>query len=97
MRTLGPLYVGTLQYYHRKFLPIVENGHTQETEIPFRYGHCLVFRIPFTKPGYYIGIFFKTVEDPHLLTDEDVDLIMMKAMRGRTAWTPNDGLYDDTF
>ena len=97
MRTLGPLYVGTLQYYHRKLLPIVEIGHTQETEIPFRSGKCLVFRVPFTKPGYYIGLFFKTVKDPHLLTDEDVDLIMMKAMRGRTAWTPNDGLYNDTF
>jgi hypothetical protein len=97
MRTLGPLYVGTLQYYHRNFLPIVEVGHTQETEIPFRFGKCLVFRVPFTKPGYYIGLFFRTVKDPHLLTDEDVDLIMMKAMRGRTAWTPNDGLYNDTF
>jgi hypothetical protein len=97
MRTLGPLYVGTLQYYHRNLLPIVEVGHTQETEIPFRFGKCLVFRVPFTKPGYYIGLFFKTVKDPHLLTDEDVDLIMMKAMRGRTAWTPNDGLYNDTF
>jgi hypothetical protein len=97
MKTLGPLYVGTLQYYHRNLLPIVEVGHTQETEIPFRFGKCLVFRAPFTKPGYYIGLFFKTVKDPHLLTDEDVDLIMMKAMRGRTAWTPNDGLYNDTF
>jgi hypothetical protein len=97
MRTLGPLYVGTLQYYHRHLLPVVEVGHTQETEIPFRSGRCLVFRMPFTKPGYYIGLFFKTVKDPHLLTDEDVDLIMMKAMRGRTAWTPNDGLYNETF
>lgn len=97
MRTLGPLYVGKLNYYHTNFLPILEVGTTQETEIPFRRGKCIVFRFPKTKPGFYVGILFKTVVDPHLLTDEDVDMIMMKAMKGRTAWTPNDGLYDETF
>jgi hypothetical protein len=97
MKTFGPLYVGKLEYYHRKFLPLIEVGTTQETEIPFRAGKCLVFRAPFTKPGFYIGLLFKTVKDPHLLTDEDVDLIIMKAMKGRTAWTPKDGAYDDSF
>ena len=97
MRTFGPLYVGKLNYYHRRLLPIVEVGKTQETDLPFRVGHCLVFRVPFTKPGYYAGVLFKTVKDPHLLTDEDIDLLMMNAMRGRTAWTPKDGAYDDTF
>lgn len=56
-----------------------------------------MFRVPFTKPGYYAGVLFKTVKDPHLLTDEDIDLLMMNAMRGRTAWTPKDGAYDDVF
>ena len=97
MRTLGPIYVGKLKYWHKKFLPIVEIGRTQETDLPFRVGRCLVFRIPFTYPGYYIGIFFKTVKDPHLLTDEDIDLIFEKALRARTAWTPKDGAYDDSF
>lgn len=97
MKTFGPLYVGTLQYYHNKFLPIIEKGKTQETELPYRIGHCLVFRFPFTKPGFYIGILFRTVKDPHLLTDEDIDLLMSNAMRGRTAWTPDDGLYDEFF
>lgn len=97
MRTLGPLYVGKLYYYHRKFLPIIEIGKTQETELPLRKGRCLVFRLPFTKPGFYIGILFRTVRDPHMLTDEDVDLLLMNAMRGRTAWTPRDGAYDDVF
>jgi len=97
MKTYGPLYVGTLQYWHKKLLPVVEVGTTQETDIPFRKGKCLVFRAPFTTTGFYIGILFKTVADPHLLTDEDIDLIMMKAMKGRTAWTPKDGLYDETF
>jgi len=97
MKTYGPLYVGTLQYWHKKLLPIVEVGTTQETELPFRKGKCLVFRVPFTTTGFYIGLLFKAVADPHLLTDEDIDLIMMNAMRGRTAWTPKDGLYDETF
>ena len=97
MKTLGPLYVGTLQYYHNKFLPIIEKGSTQETELPFRYGHCLVFRFPFTKPGFYVGILFKTVDDPYLLTDDEIDTIMAKAMKGRQAWTPEDGLFDEFF
>jgi hypothetical protein len=97
MKTYGPLYVGTLRYPHKNLLPIVEVGTTQETEIPFRRGKCLVFRAPFTTKSFYLGILFKTVVDPHLLTDEDIDLIMMNAMKGRTAWTPKDGLYDETF
>lgn len=97
MISLGMIYAGRLEYYHNKFLPIVEIGTTQETELPFRSGRCLVFRFPFTKPGFYIGLWFKTVKDPHLLTDEDIDLILQKAVRGRTAWTPKDGAYDDTF
>lgn len=97
MKTYGSLYVGTLQYWHKKLLPIIEVGTTQETDLPFRRGKCLVFRAPFTTTGFYIGFLFKTVADPHLLTDEDIDLIMMNAMKGRTAWTPKDGLYDETF
>jgi hypothetical protein len=97
MKTYGPLYVGTLRYPHKKFLPVTEIGTTQETEIPFRRGKCLVFRAPFTTKSFYVGVLFKTVSDPHLLTDEDIDLIMMNAMKGRTAWTPKDGLYDETF
>lgn len=83
MKTFGPLYVGKLRYYHHKFLPIVEVGTTHETSIPFRRGRCLVFRFPFTIPGYYAGVLFRTVDDPHLLTDEDVDLILAKAMGAR--------------
>lgn len=97
MITLGPLYGGTLRYWHNKFLPIIEKGSTQETELPFRVGHCLVFRVPFTTKGFYAGILFKTVEDPYMLSDEDIDLLMMKAMKGRKAWEPKDGAYDDIF
>lgn len=97
MKTFGPLYGGKLRYWHKKFLPIIEKGSTQETELPFRAGHCLVFRVPFTTVGVYAGILFKTVSDPHLLTDEDIDLLMMKAMKGRKAWKPEDGAYDEIF
>jgi hypothetical protein len=83
MRTYGPLYVGKLEYYHRKPLPIIEIGRTQETEFPYRRGRCFVFRAPFTKPGFYIGLLFKSVDKPEFLSDEDIDLIMARAMRGR--------------
>jgi hypothetical protein len=94
MKTLGPLYAGKLEYYHRKFLPIVETGKTQETTMPYRYGHCLVFRLPFTKPGFYLGFLFKTVNDPRLLTDEDIDLLISNAMKGRTMDTPVEEIED---
>lgn len=56
MKTLGPLYVGTLEYYHKAFFPIVEKGWTQETDHPFRKGSCFVFRFPKTYPGLFIGL-----------------------------------------
>lgn len=97
MKTFGPLYVGTLRYWHKKALPVIEKGSTQETDFPYREGKCLVFRLPFTERGYYAGVLRKGVSDPNLLTDEDVDLILAKAMKGRTAWTPKDGLFDEHF
>ena len=61
MKTLGPLYVATLKYPHRKFLPIAARGWTQETEHPFRHSRlCCVFRVPFTRPGYVLGVFGNT-------------------------------------
>lgn len=97
MKTFGPLYGGTLRYWHKKLLPIIEVGTTQETELPYRQGKCLVFRAPFTTKAVYFGLLFKGVANPHLLTDEDIDLIMAKAMRSRKAWTPEDGAYDEFF
>lgn len=96
MRSYGPLYVGTLKYYHRKPLPVVEVGWTQETEHPYRKGKCLVFRLPFTHPGAYIGLW---VSNPQIAEEDDVaiDSILSNAMRARTAWTPEDGHYEDTF
>ena len=87
MKTLGPVYVGKLKYYHRNLLPVVETGTTQETEFPYRKGKCLVFRLPFTYPGFYMGLLRKTVADPHLLTDEDIDLLFSNAMKSRVVKT----------
>lgn len=96
MKSYGPLYVGTLNYWHKKFLPIIEIGTTQETEFPYRKGKCLVFRVPFTIPGYYVGLFYY---NPKVDPDdyEAIDGIYAKAMKGRTAWTPEDGAYDEFF
>ena len=56
MKVFGSLYVGKLEYYHRNVLPVIEKGWTQETEFPYRKGSCLVFRLPKTHPGYYVGV-----------------------------------------
>lgn len=96
MKNFGPLYVGTLEYYHTKFLPILEVGTTQETEGKYRKGKCLVFRAPFTKPGYYLGVYYKNLFSPEL-DEEDIDELLYTAMKSRTAWKPEDGYYDDFF
>lgn len=96
MRTLGPLYVGKFNYYHTKFFPIIEVGTTQETESPWRKGKGLVFRIPFTHPGYYAGVFYYTPDiDPD--DEEAIDKILFDAMWSRSAWKPEDGDYDAFF
>lgn len=96
MKTFGPLYGGKLRYWHKKAFPILEIGTTQESEHPFRKGKCLVARVPFTEPGYYFGIFYK---NPRIDQDDDlaIDALLQGALKGRTAWTPEDGLYDETF
>lgn len=68
MKEIGALYVDTLKYPHRSFLPILEKGWTNEIEEPFRKGSCLVFRFPFTKPGFVIGLFGKPQEESAALT-----------------------------
>lgn len=93
MKTFGPLYGGKLRYWHKKALPIIELGTTQETEHPYRKGKCLVFRAPFTEPGYYLGLFYMRPDVAH--DDEAIDALLSEAMRGRKAWTPDDGAYDD--
>jgi hypothetical protein len=96
MKTFGLLYVGSLRYWHRKFLPLVEVGTTQETEMPYRKGKCLVFRAPFTHPGFFIGVW---VHRPDVNWDDDdkIDTLLSEAMKSRVAWKPQDGAYDETF
>lgn len=96
MKTFGPLYVGTLRYWHKKALPIIEVGSTQETDMPYRTGKCLVFRAPFTETGYYLGVFYKTL-DIHPDDDDAIDAVLAEAMKGRVAWKPEDGLFDEVF
>lgn len=78
MKSIGPLYVDVLQYYHRNLLPVVEKGWTQETEHPFRQSKvCLVFRFPFTKPGFVLGLWKRS---EGLVFDEDADDMIAKAL-----------------
>jgi hypothetical protein len=96
MKSYGLLYGGKLRYWHKKALPIIEVGTTQETEMPYRKGKCLVIRAPFTEPGFYLGIW---VHRPDIDWEDDdkIDELLSEAMKGRKAWTPEDGLFDETF
>ena len=97
MKTFGPVYAGVLDYPSKDILPKLEVGTTQETEMPYRRGKCLVFKVPFTVHGVFLGILRKAVKDPTLLTDEDIDLLMLNALKGRKAWSPSDGSYNEFF
>lgn len=59
MKSIGRLYGQTMKYPHRFFWPLFEIGYTTEIEEPYRYGTCLVFRIPFLKPAIAIGLWMK--------------------------------------
>ena len=80
MKTFGPLYAGTLQYYKNRHLPIFEIGTTRETEHPYRKGKCLIFRAPFTKTGSYFGLW---VQNPHLSPDDNeaIDDLILNAIK----------------
>ena len=96
MKTYGPLYGGVLKYWHKKALPVLEVGTTQEAELPYRKGKCLVFRVPFTHPGYYLGVW---VHNPKINPEDDdaIDSILEGALKGRKAWTPEDGHFIEVF
>jgi hypothetical protein len=64
----GKLYGATLKYPHRKFLPIIEKGWTHEIDEPFRRGSCLVIRLPFTRPGFVVGIWRESQDESKALT-----------------------------
>jgi hypothetical protein len=68
MISIGPLYVQVIKYPHRKPLPIVEIGWTYEIDEPYRRGRCLVFRLPFTRPGLALGIWGQELEETEALT-----------------------------
>jgi len=80
MKSFGPIYVGRLRYYHNNLLPIVEIGHTQETEDNYRKGKCFVFRVPKGEWGHYLGVFYKSYKNP---TDEDAIKLISSALRRR--------------
>ena len=96
MKTFGPLYGGKLRYWHKKALPIIEIGSTTEIERPYRKGKCLVFRAPFTEPGFYIGLWVKRT-NIHPDDDDAIDALLSEAMKSRKAWEPEDGFFDEVF
>ena len=83
MKTLGPLYVHTLSYYHKDFFPVVEVGYTQEITRPYREGRCLVFRLPKTYTGYVIGLWKSPTINPE--SEDDVDDLFSRIIRAKEA------------
>jgi hypothetical protein len=74
MISLGPLYADVIQYYHRNTLPIIEKGWTQETEFPYRKSKiCIVLRLPYTHPGFVLGIWRKA--DRTIIEEEAEELL----------------------
>jgi hypothetical protein len=69
MISIGKLYVTAVKYPHRNTMPIIEKGWTHEIEEPFRRGSCLVFRVPFTYPGFAIGIWVEEQDEETALTN----------------------------
>jgi hypothetical protein len=96
MKSYGLLYGGKLRYWHKKALPIIEVGTTQETEMPYRKGKCVVVRAPFTESGFYLGVWVNR-PDIDWEDDDKIDKLLSEAMKSRKAWTPKDGLFDETF
>lgn len=75
---------------------MAEIGHTQETEIPYRYGTCLVVRVPFTYTAFYLGHWGKSrVSNIH--DDDAIDILLRDAMRTRDVWRKEDGPYAEFF
>lgn len=92
MKSIGPLYVDKIQYYHRNLMPIVEKGWTQETEYPYRKSKvCLVFRFPFTKPGFVLGVWKSQKE---YIFEEDADRLLSEAMGLRILDSKPEDIYE---
>jgi hypothetical protein len=68
MLSIGPIYGQMIKYPHRDLHPILEKGWTHEIDEPYRKGSCLVFRIPFTKPGFVLGKWGKAQDEEEALT-----------------------------
>ena len=77
MKSIGPLYADIIQYYHRRALPIAEKGWTQETNYPYRKSKiCLVFRAPFTHPGFVLGVWNKAAD----VYEDEADAMLADAI-----------------
>ena len=60
-------YTHLMEYPTKKF-PVIDRGHTQEIEYPFRAGSGLVFRIPFTRRAVVVGRWTSETPEEEALT-----------------------------
>lgn len=82
---LGPLFAQPLSYPSRRF-PLVERGHTQEIEYPYRRGASLVLRLPGTPHAVVLGVW----REAH-----DEEEALYRALSGRALHT-EDGVDDES-
>jgi hypothetical protein len=62
---LGPLFTHTMRLPLARTwrVRIVERAHTQETSQPFRKGHSVMLRLPWTLTGVVLGVWGSPVEE----------------------------------
>lgn len=65
---IGPLFAHQMTYPTRKF-PLVDVGHTQEIEWPYRSGRALVFRIPLSTQAFVVGLWGESRDEERALAE----------------------------
>lgn len=87
---LGPrIYAHPMEYPTTKF-PLVDKGHTQEIDWPYRTGKGLVFRLPLTRRALVVGIWGKPVDEEIALTNA----VAARWIDTDNGWGPDDEVYD---
>jgi hypothetical protein len=62
------IYLHTMAYPTKKF-PLIDRGHTQEIDYPFRVGSGLVLRLPFTRTAVVVGRWKDNLPEEEALTN----------------------------
>jgi hypothetical protein len=56
VHNIGPHLYWQRLYYHIDNPPLFDTETSQEIEHPFRYGECVVLRVPFSRMAFVLGV-----------------------------------------